>query len=493
MDLSSATWLCLLGVRISAVYNSSESEDSNVRASFLTLSQSCNRRKDHFLSSQPTPDLEHDSYRPHVCGDASTSLVSDLGLGDSVQPATSFQDEQHHLGEAVKGLRHYKGVLHEKKNCEDLEIGRIAWLNEIGDFLSTQNRHEEAFEIFSQSIAIAPQQGNIWIKIGGALERLQYFLKAEQAYQAAVHLVPVSPDPWYGLSTLYTRQNMQLKAVRAYCAGYVLAPRKTKSPEILGKAYYVLGRIDEAAEVYRNWKEREPHNPIPVHLYAACLSPNNKQKIPDKCSENYIRTTFDEYADHFEKKLSELNYRGPYLVDCMMSERFSAKMALDVLDAGCGTGLCGPVLRPYARTLIGLDLSASMLGIANKKNVYDGLSNSNIEKHLDDVGEPINGCGSYDLIICIDTLIYFGSLISLFRKFSDGLRFGGSLIFTVELCSQQKSDYQLNPSGRYSHSEAYVLKAMGSCGLSCDSIRHEILRTELQAPVSGLIVMGTRR
>ena len=414
-------------------------------------------------------------------------------LGDSVQQSMAFKDEQHHLGEAVKGLGHYKQGLYEAENCKDLEIGRLAWLNELGDFLSNQNRHEEAVEIFSQSISIAPQQGNIWIKIGGALEKLQRFLKAEQAYQAAIHLVPMSPDPYYQISTLYTRQYKQLKAVRAYCAGYILAPRKTTTPEILGKAFYVLGRIDEAAEVYKNWKEREPQNPIPEHLYAACLSSNNKQQIPDKCSEQYITTIFDEYAGHFEKKLTELNYQGPYLVDRIMSERLSARTALDVLDAGCGTGLCAPVLRPYARSLIGLDLSASMLRIANKKNIYDGLCNSDIEKHLDEIGGSINGCGAYDLIICIDTLIYFGSLVSLFRKVSNSLRFGGSLIFTVELCAQPEADYQLNPSGRYSHSEAYVRNVMGSCGLNCDSIRHEILRTELEVPVSGLIVMATRR
>lgn len=445
------------------------------------------------MSLQPDPKLEQDSYRAQLCGDAAVSLASGRRPGGSEQHPTAFNDEQHHLGAAVRGLWHYDKVLHEAQKRADLECGRIAWLNELGDFLSTQNRYEEAVEIFSQSIAIAPQQENIWIKIGGALERLRRFLKAEQSYQAAIHLVPLSPDPYYRLSTLYTQQNMQLKAVRAYCAGYVLAPRKKTTPEILGKAYYVLGRIDEAAEVYKIWKEREPQNPIPEHLYAACLSSTHKQKIPDKCSENYIRTTFDEYAGSFEKKLTELNYQGPKLVDRMLSEHLAAKTRLDVLDAGCGTGLCAPVLRPYARTLIGLDLSASMLGIANKKNIYDGLRNSDIEKYLDEVGGPIKGCGSFDLIVCIDTLIYFASLGSLFKKFSDSLRIGGSLIFTVELCSQEIDDYKLNPSGRYSHSEAYVLMAMGDCGLSCDSIRHETLRTELEVAVSGLIVMGTRR
>ena len=46
---------------------------------------------------------------------------------------------------------------------------------------------------------------------------------------------------------------------------------------------------------------------------------------------------------------------------------------LDVLDAGCGTGLCGPLLAPYARRLIGVDLSEGMLALAKEKHVYDAL------------------------------------------------------------------------------------------------------------------------
>ena len=48
--------------------------------------------------------------------------------------------------------------------------------------------------------------------------------------------------------------------------------------------------------------------------------------------------------------------------------------ALDVLDAGCGTGLCGPLLAPYARRLVGVDLSARHARRRrSEKGVYDEL------------------------------------------------------------------------------------------------------------------------
>ena len=40
---------------------------------------------------------------------------------------------------------------------------------------------------------------------------------------------------------------------------------------------------------------------------------------------------------------------------------------LDVLDAGCGTGLCGVLVAPFARRLTGVDLSEGMLAHAKDK------------------------------------------------------------------------------------------------------------------------------
>ena len=41
----------------------------------------------------------------------------------------------------------------------------------------------------------------------------------------------------------------------------------------------------------------------------------------------------------------------------------------DVLDAGCGTGLCGPGLRGRAGRLVGVDLSPEMLKRAAGRGV----------------------------------------------------------------------------------------------------------------------------
>ena len=77
---------------------------------------------------------------------------------------------------------------------------------------------------------------------------------------------------------------------------------------------------------------------------------------------------------------------------------------LDVLDAGCGTGLCGPLVAPYARRLVGVDLSEGMLVHAKEKNVYHALMKAELTDYLHDNSE------AFDLIVSADTLVYFGDL-----------------------------------------------------------------------------------
>jgi predicted TPR repeat methyltransferase len=169
-----------------------------------------------------------------------------------------------------------------------------------------------------------------------------------------------------------------------------------------------------------------------------------------------------------------------------MADWFAGETQLHVLDAGCGTGLCAPILRRYAKTLIGVDLSGSMLEIADQRNLYEELHRAEIGAFLEKAARP------FDLIACMDTLIYFGAIEGLFRQFATSLKPDGWLIFTTEICARNNIAYQLNPSGRYSHSVAHLRKVMAQCGFDCRVLNHEAIRTELQRPVQGVIVLARR-
>lgn len=47
--------------------------------------------------------------------------------------------------------------------------------------------------------------------------------------------------------------------------------------------------------------------------------------------------------------------------------------SLDILDLGCGTGLIGSWFKDYAKKLVGVDVSPTMLDMATKKGCYHEL------------------------------------------------------------------------------------------------------------------------
>jgi len=160
---------------------------------------------------------------------------------------------------------------------------------------------------------------------------------------------------------------------------------------------------------------------------------------------------------------------------------------LDVLDAGCGTGLCGPLVAPYARHLIGVDLSEGMLVHAKEKNVYHALVKAELTDYLRDNSE------AFDLIVAADTLVYFGDLEGVLVAAARALRPNGLLVFTLEHAEGGEADvdYRLELHGRYSHAGAYVERVLACAGLQPE-IAHAELRMESGTPVAGLVMRATK-
>ena len=96
---------------------------------------------------------------------------------------------------------------------------------------------------------------------------------------------------------------------------------------------------------------------------------------PVRASDDYVRETFDHFAEDFDKQLLEdLEYRAPKLVHALFRDVCGADPGnLDILDAGCGTGLSGLDFKQYARSLTGVDLSPEMLKLAKDRGIYDEL------------------------------------------------------------------------------------------------------------------------
>ena len=202
-------------------------------------------------------------------------------------------------------------------------------------------------------------------------------------------------------------------------------------------------------------------------------------------SPEYVLEHFDHFAAGFDGQLvGALGYDVPEQLGAALRGLIKDGKDYDTLDAGCGTGLCGPQLRAWSRTLTGVDLSPKMLEQAAEKKLYDALVCRELCAYLAEVS------GAYDLVVAADVLIYFGDLQALLGAIAKTLKPGGLLAFSIE--SAAESGWRLQPSGRFVHSPEYV-RDMARPDFEEISCAETTLRLEANRRMPGRIFVFRRR
>ena len=385
---------------------------------------------------------------------------------------------------------HFLGVLRHQQQGTEEAIALIqraldaapgygdAWSN-LGNIYKESGRLDEAERAYRRAIAIDRDHVGSWNNLGVVLRAQGKAADAVTALRNALERAPDMTDAWFNLGNALRSCGTLPGAITAYRRVLTLQPRHAYAQDLLGRVLYVAGQREEATTVFREWAAREPENPVPAHMLAACSGVG----VPARASDAYVKTTFDRFAASFDEVLLQrLDYRAPEVLCTSLAEILGPpQCALDVLDAGCGTGLCAPLLKPYARSLTGVDLSGGMLAKARSRAIYDQLIEEEIGRFLTE--RP----GQFDVIASADTLCYFGDLASVVHAARGALRSQGWLAFTLEGADDVDA-YRINPHGRYSHARAYVAAILDGARFEHVSIEPASLRLELGKPVGGWVV-----
>lgn len=396
-------------------------------------------------------------------------------------------------------LRHARGDSAEAIVLIRRALARVpdapgAW-NNLGNVLLESGSVEEAIAAYRRCLELVPDFAEAHNNLGTIHRSRSEWSLAEDAYQRALQLAQARAeagepaellaDVHNNLAGLMLARGRLRAAVDHACRAITVSPGQVGARKLLGLAYYTLGEFDKAAEVYRSWLADEPDNPIARHHLAACTG----EAVPARAADDYVERTFDAFASSFDEKLQRLHYRAPMQVAQALEDACGAPAAtLDILDAGCGTGLCGPLVRAHARRLEGVDLSAQMLQRAECRRVYDQLNKAELGAFL--AARP----AAWDVVLSADTLCYFGELGPVLAAAHGALRRGGRLFFTVEAVRDEDAGppFVLQPNGRYAHTRDHVVAALVAAGFEAALPSAQVLRTEGGEPVAGWLVAACK-
>ncbi|PTT91564.1 hypothetical protein DBR42_03570 [Pelomonas sp. HMWF004] len=392
---------------------------------------------------------------------------------------------------------HFLGVLlHQGGQSEEalalidrslaLDPAVASWHNNRGNVLLLLQRADEARAAYERCRELEPGNPAVANNLACLLRALGEMASAEALFRELLAREPKFADAHTNFANLLATTGRVQEGMRHFATSLELQPGDARANRMMGMIYANAGQLDKAAEAFRRWMAAEPDNPQPRHHLAAVTGQNAPERAPDA----YVSSLFDAFSRSFDERLAFLEYRAPSLVGELL-QRLQPQPLGDqrVLDAGCGTGLCAPFLAPYARELIGVDLSSGMLDKARERGGYHQLVQAELVAYL--AAQP----GGFQLVTCADTFCYFGRLDEALAAAADALQPGGQFIFTVEALADDGPDateYRLLHNGRYAHTRGYVERCLRAAGLAGVALESVVLRREVGEPVTGWLVAAQR-
>lgn len=407
-------------------------------------------------------------------GDALTghTMTEGRSIGDVLRDAMLA----HRAGQLAEAEAGYLEVLRRRP-------AEPKALHFLGLLQFHRGDRECGIERVLHSLRSDPGNARAWNDLGGMFVAIGRAADAKDAYRRATEAAPKIAEGWYNLGICLRKENNFEIAISSLREAIACDANYSRAYEVLGMLLYQLGRAPEATKVYADWSAREPSNARASHM-AAAMSGRN---APSRASDEYVRQLFDESAESFDANLERLEYHAPQTVAQALTLRVGGKIPA-VLDAGCGTGLCGPLIRALCSHLVGIDLSPKMIERARARGCYDKLVASELTTFLH--SRP----RAFDAVVSADTLVYFGALEQVFAVTNESLRDAGWLIFTLEALDPSATvDYRLEVHGRYAHAENYVRNALAAANFHVDAITQETFRKERDQDVPGFLVVARRR
>lgn len=400
-----------------------------------------------------------------------------IGRALITQPA--YPEALFDLGRAYLALGLTENAAQSFERAAELALDYASPRQALGLLNMERGCPELALKWFSHAQEVAPNDACLWLHTAWALKYLDRTEDAVVACTKSLELEPKNVQVRLELAEFLIDCGRLDEAAMELEVARELEPGSVWGAYLCGRAALARMDIPAAGENFRRCIAMDPEDSYGAVAQLVLLG---VVPTPERSPLAWVRRLYEGQAKLWDQSIrSEQGYQGPELLAKALGEVLGDRSGLTVLDAGCGSGLCGPMLRPLACRLDGVDISPAMLELACNKGLYDRLNSCEITEFLD-------GCrDEYDLILAAAVFIYLGELGPVFSAAFKALKPNGLLAFT--LFPREGESYDLTLAAYYRHGLKYVLSRAEQAGfdivVSIEGV-HEYRNNE---PVVGLALV----
>lgn len=392
----------------------------------------------------------------------------------AIQKESHFVDAWYNLGLALRKQNALSDAMIAYQQLLKLAPEHFAARFHLACLFMQKEKIEEAIQEFLFIEKSQPNHFETQSNLAACYLKKGALTDAKLHYKKALNLMPNDSQLLFNLGVIDTQLGDIDNAIQHYQKAVRIDPDFFAAHNNLGVAFLAVQHIPFALQHFKEAAKLQPENKS-IHYTIQALSQN--QSLLSAPTE-YITSLFDSYADHYEQHLiTALDYQIPVHFQRILNQLHSSKTSWDILDLGCGTGLCGTVVKAFAKSLVGVDLSEKMLEMATQKSIYDALECDEFNVFLK------KKRNAYDLIIAGDALVYVGDLSILFQSVKQALRLKGLFLFNAEI--SENDDYKMNQSGRFSHQKKYIETLAKKNNLTIIHYEKAVTRMQNNAPVYG--------
>lgn len=400
-------------------------------------------------------------------------------IRDAIGAVPTIPGFHNNLANVLLAQRDLEGAQAAYEKAIQLDPNYAEAHNNLGVALLGQGKVEDAMRQLVHTINLKPDYPSARNNLGNALRAKYMYREAINCYRDALQLKSDYPEAHANLAIALLAMNEAEEAIAEAEKSLALRPNDTGPIMTRGFALEKLGRTGEAIASYQNALALRPSTSLRFQLSAL----TGKEKFA-AAPPQFIASLFDNYAQTFDRHLVEvLQYRGhEQVVEALKAA--GVKQGDTVVDLGCGTGLCGTLLRPMSKKLLGVDLSPRMIGQARERKVYDELFVDEIVAFLQ------TRFAQFNIATAADVLTYIGDLQPTLSYVAQSLQPAGHFAFTVE--ANEGEGCALNTTRRYTHSIDYIRSLLKPTHFREISASKSTLRHEHGQEVAAWVVVLQR-